>query len=301
MRIDLHMHSTASDGSLTPTALVALVKSRRVDMMALTDHDTTAGVAEAQEAARRAGIRFVPGVEISTRWGGVVIHIVGLGIDPAHAGLSAFLEGICRQRESRGALMAERFEAIGIHGSFEGAMRLAQNKATLSRTHFARWLHNTGHVRQYQEAFDKYLKEGRPCCVTMAWPRIEEAVRLIHEAGGLAVLAHPGRYPFRNDWMLDQLLVDFKDAGGDAIEVSSGSQSEEHNRYCAAAARRMGFLASGGSDFHAETGVRPLPGDEAPLPADIPSVVEKLAAGDERHSEMLPSVDGAENLLRTTL
>ncbi len=276
MRIDLHMHSTASDGSLSPTELVALVRRQAVDMMALTDHDTMAGVAEARLEAEAAGIVFVPGAEISTRWGGVVIHIVGLGLDEHHEGLKTFLADICRQRESRGHLIAERFDAIGIHGSFEGAMSLAQNQSTLSRTHFARWLHNTGHVRQYQEAFDKYLKDGRPCCVTMEWPRIEKAVQLIHEAGGIAVLAHPGRYPFRNDWMLDHLFVDFKACGGDAIEVSSGSQSEEHNRYCEATARRMGFLASGGSDFHSETGVRPLPGDQAALPADIPNVVEAL-------------------------
>lgn len=276
MRIDLHMHSDASDGSLSPTELVSLVKKQRVEMMALTDHDTMQGVPEAQEAAERAGIVFVPGSEISTRWGGAVIHIVGLGLDETHNELQRFLSGICSQRDTRGHLIAKKFEEIGIFGSYEGALKLARNKTTLSRTHFARWLLETGHVRVYQDAFDKYLKDGRPCCVSMEWPRISEAVRLIHEAGGLAVLAHPGRYPFKEKWMLDQLFADFREAGGDAVEVSSGSQSDADNRYCADIARRMGFLASGGSDFHSESGIRPLPGDEALLPSDIPSVVDIL-------------------------
>lgn len=276
MRVDLHMHSDASDGSLSPVDLVELVQRQRVEMMALTDHDTMSGVAQARARAREAGIVFIPGVEISTRWAGVVIHIVGLGLNEEHEGLQQFLAGICRQRETRGLLIAEKFDEIGIPGSYEGAMSLAKQQATLSRTHFARWLLAKGYVRQYQEAFDKYLKDGKPCCVTMSWPRIEEAIQLIHDAGGVAVLAHPGRYPFRNDWKLDQLFIDFKEAGGEAIEVCSGSQSEEHNRYCARTAGRLGFLASTGSDFHSESGVRPLPGDQATLPDDIPSVVQLL-------------------------
>lgn len=278
MRIDLHMHSNVSDGSLSPAALVELVQNEGVELMALTDHDTMEGVPAAAAAAAAAGIGFIPGVEVSTGWGGQVIHIVGLGLDAKSAGLDAFFKSVCAKRDERARLIGERFDEIGIYGAYEGALSLADNKENLSRTHFAHWLLQTGHVDTYQGAFDRWLKVGRPCCVNVAWPKLDEVVSIIHDAGGIAVVAHPGRYHFREDWMTDSLLEEFKALGGEAIEVSSGSQSLDDNRRFAEAARTMGFLASAGSDWHSPKGIRPLPGSQPEIPGDLTPVWRVLHA-----------------------
>lgn len=272
MIIDLHMHSNVSDGSLSPSELVRLAHENGVQVMALTDHDSMDGVHQASRVAEELGIDFIPGVEVSTGWGGRVIHVVGLGLDVSSPGVDAFFRDVCTKRDRRGRLIGERFEDFGIHGAYEGALSLADNKDNLSRTHFARWLQKAGHVVEYQEAFDKYLKTGRPCCVEIDWPGLAEVVELIHSAGGMAVIAHPGRYAFSEAWMTDELLKAFRALGGEAIEVCSGSQTRDADQRFAAAARDMGFLASTGSDFHTPGGARPLPGRQPQLPPDLTPV-----------------------------
>ena len=273
MIIDLHMHSNVSDGKLSPADLVRLVHANGVELMALTDHDTMDGVRQASAAAEELGVGFIPGVEISTGWGGRVVHIVGLGVDPDAPGIDAFFSSICTKRDRRGRLIGERFEQLyGIRGAYEGALSLADNKDNLSRTHFARWLMQEGVVKEYQEAFDRFLKTGRPCGVDIDWPGLTEVVDVIHNSGGVAVIAHPGRYSFSESWMLDEFLKAFRDAGGEAIEVCSGSQSRDADVFFADVARRMDFLASSGSDWHAPGTVRPMPGTQLQIPEDLTPV-----------------------------
>ena len=273
MIIDLHMHSNVSDGKLSPADLVRLVHANGVELMALTDHDTMDGVRQASAAAEELGVGFIPGVEISTGWGGRVVHIVGLGVDPDAPGIDAFFSSICTKRDRRGRLIGERFEQLyGIRGAYEGALSLADNKDNLSRTHFARWLMQEGVVKEYQEAFDRFLKTGRPGCVDIDWPGLTEVVDVIHNSGGVAVIAHPGRYSFSESWMLDEFLKAFRDAGGEAIEVCSGSQSRDADVFFADVARRMDFLASSGSDWHAPGTVRPMPGTQLQIPEDLTPV-----------------------------
>lgn len=273
MIIDLHMHSNVSDGKLSPADLVRLVHANGVELMALTDHDTMDGVRQASAAAEELGVGFIPGVEISTGWGGRVVHIVGLGVDPDAPGIDAFFSSICTKRDRRGRLIGERFEQLyGIRGAYEGALSLADNKDNLSRTHFARWLMQEGVVKEYQEAFDRFLKTGRPCYVDIDWPGLTEVVDVIHNSGGVAVIAHPGRYSFSESWMLDEFLKAFRDAGGEAIEVCSGSQSRDADVFFADVARRMDFLASSGSDWHAPGTVRPMPGTQLQIPEDLTPV-----------------------------
>ena len=273
MQVDMHMHSSASDGALAPAALVALCAQERVRLMSLTDHDTMAGVPEAARAAEAHGVGLVPGAEISTLWAGQTIHVVGLGLDPASTGVAQFFADVSEKRERRGREMAAAFERLGIPGAYEGAVALAGGTTeNLSRTHFALWLLQNGFIRNYQEAFDKYLSRGRPCSVDVAWPSVPAAVDFICAEGGIAVLAHPGRYKYESAWAEAALLDAFKQAGGRAIEVTSGSQGERANVHFAEAARQMGFLASTGSHWHSERSKRPLPGGQPALPNDLTPV-----------------------------
>lgn len=269
MLVDLHMHSNRSDGALPPRALVELAHRNGVTLMSLTDHDTMEGVGEARTVARELGIEFISGVEISSRWGGRGIHVVGLGLDETREDVTAFFDSVALRRDRRGREMNACFEKLGIRGAYEGALALAGNKSILSRTHFALWLLNEGWVKNYQDAFDKYLRPGAPCSVDVDWPTVEESVRFIREKGGLAVLAHPGRYHFSSDWMVEELLKHFKAVGGEAIEVCSGSQSRSDDVRFAALAQSMGFLASSGSDWHSDRSSRPKPGEQPQLPEGV--------------------------------
>lgn len=270
--MDLHTHSCASDGELSPEKLVELAAKNAVTLMALTDHDTMLGTPAAMRAAAAHGIRMVTGVEITCEWGRRNIHVVGLNLDPVADGLADFLAGICRMRDERGHRMDEAFARLGIKGAYEGALAHTRNPMNLSRTHFAKWLFESGHVETYQQAFDRYLANGRPCAIRADWPHLTTVVDRIRAAGGVAVLAHPGRYTFEASWMNDELLKAFKAAGGAAIEVASGSQSEAANAHYAEAARRLGFLASTGSDFHSFSGCRPQPGRQPQVPAGLTGV-----------------------------
>ncbi|MBL0143167.1 MAG: PHP domain-containing protein [Betaproteobacteria bacterium] len=273
---DLHNHSTASDGLLSPTQLMQLGARNGVHAMALTDHDTIDGLEEAATAAGRLGIRFVNGVEISVTWGETTVHVVGLGIDPGAAVLAKGLASIRGGRLGRARLMAERLEALGIPGTLEAALALAGSEQRLSRTHFARHLAQVGAVKDPQRAFDKYLGKGKPAFVQHRWATLQDAVGWITGAGGIAVLAHPGRYGLKPLGRAT-LLEEFKRLGGEAIEVVTGSHRPEEYAAWRRVAEEYGFLASRGADFHG-LGESPVePGRLPPLPASLRPVWTRWA------------------------
>ncbi len=276
MTIDLHMHSTASDGTLSPTELMRFAAECGCNTVALTDHDTAAGVSEARSEAHRLGIRFIAGIEVSSLWGGRSIHVVGLGIDDTNPVLTRKVREFEVSRTRRAAQIAEKLAALGIAGMLEKATAFAENKLNVSRVHFALALLEAGAVKNQQEAFDGYLGDGKPAYILAPWPTVAEAVDLIHTAGGIAVMAHPGRYHFKNDWTVDELMKDFAAAGGEAVEVISGSQQPDFTPRCLAWAREYKLLVSTGSDFHSKTGTRPMPGTQGQLPAGYTSVLSKL-------------------------
>lgn len=249
MNIDLHCHSNVSDGALAPAEVARRAASAGVEVWALTDHDQLAGLAQAREAALDAGMRFVDGVEISVTWRGGTIHVVGLRIDPTNETLARGLARVRDGRIERAKLMAQELADSGIGGAFEGAMRHADNPAMVSRTHFARYLVESGAVVDLRDAFRRYLVPGKPGYVPHQWAALADAVAWIRAAGGEAVLAHPGRYGLSAGAM-DDLLREFRAAGGDAIEVVTGSHSPEQYRHFGAIAAQQGFAASRGSDFH---------------------------------------------------
>lgn len=274
--VDLHCHSTFSDGELRPRELVRRAAKNGVEVLALTDHDNLGGLDEAREEAAALGIRFIDGVEISVSWQSATIHVVGLGIDPHEPCLVEGLEKVRAGRDARAAQMAEGLAAIGIKGAYEGALRFVRNPALISRSHFARWMVEQGYARDVPNVFEHYLVRGKPGFVEHQWCTLSEALSWIKAANGIAVLAHPGRYrqlrPLR-----DTLLREFKALGGEAIEVVSGSHTPEQVREYAHLARTHGFLASRASDFH-------VPGESAIdlgrvdfLPPDLDPVWKHLS------------------------
>lgn len=270
LKYDLHSHSTASDGTLSPSALVAHACRQGVDVLALTDHDVTSGVAEAQAAAVGTGLRVVAGVEVSATWNHQLLHIVGLGVDPAAPALIAGLAGQQVFRVWRGEEIGRRLEKRGIAGAYEGAAALAGGPA-VSRTHFARHLVAQGHARDMGKAFDMYLKRGKPGYVPGQWAGLEDAVGWIRAAGGQAVVAHPARYKL-SATRLRQLLGEFKALGGAAVEVISGSQPHGATPALIGYAWQLALRASVGSDYHGpgqgpnELGRMPvLPADCVPV------------------------------------
>jgi len=255
MNVDLHCHSTASDGLLEPGELVTRAAANRVDMLALTDHDETAGLASARAAAVKQGIHFIDGVEISVTWRGTTIHVVGLRIDPENAELQEGLMAVRGSRAVRAARIGEALERAGIRGSLAGAMAHAGNPAAISRTHFARFLVDIGRAPDVRSVFRHYLVKGTPGYVPHQWASLGDAVAWIRASGGVAVLAHPGRYNLgRADRRV--LLAEFKGLGGAAIEVVTGSHTPSQFSEFARLAREAGLLASRGSDFHGDAGSR---------------------------------------------
>jgi 3',5'-nucleoside bisphosphate phosphatase len=247
---DLHCHSVISDGTLSPEELAERAKSNGVHLWALTDHDELGGQKRAREAASALKIDYLAGVEISVTWMGETIHIVGLGIDAEHAGI---IEGLRSTREGRGnraRLMAEQLSKVGIEGAYEGALHFAGNHDLISRTHFARFLVEQGVCRNTEHVFKNYLIEGKPGYVPHQWASLDNAVQWIKAAGGVAVIAHPGRYSRLNAMQMDELYKHFKELGGLAIEVITGSHSPDQYKTFAKIAQQYGFLASRGSDFH---------------------------------------------------
>lgn len=249
MKVDLHSHSTCSDGLLAPEVLVERAVQRGVDMLALTDHDDVGGLAAARRAADEWGLRLIDGVEISVEWESVTLHVVGLRIDPAHAPLTEGLAAIRNGREQRAKRIAESLSAAGIEGSLEGARRHAKNPELVSRAHFARYLVEAGHARDTNAVFRSYLTPGKPGYVPHQWAGLAEALGWITGSGGVAVLAHPGRYPL-NQQQCERLLGEFIALGGTALEVVTGSHAPDEFVTWARYARRFGLQASAGSDFH---------------------------------------------------
>lgn len=249
MQTDLHSHSTRSDGLLAPAELVARAAARGVGALALTDHDDTSGLEEAGRAAAEQRLELISGVEISVTWRGHTIHVVGLHIDASAPELSEGLGALRAGRSGRAAIMAAELEKLGMRGALEGARRHARNPDLVGRAHFARFLVQHGHAADVQSVFRRYLAPGKPGYVPHQWTTLELSVRWIRSSGGMAVLAHPGRYPLERPTQ-EALLGEFRDAGGAGLEVVSGSHTAEQCLAFARHAVRFGLLASSGSDFH---------------------------------------------------
>lgn len=245
---DLHCHSTASDGVLAPADVVARAAEHGVDVLALTDHDVTDGIVEAQAAADECGLQLVPGVEVSVTWNKKLVHIVGLGIDPENVALQQGLASLREKRLIRAQKMAEKLEKAGVPDALAGAMRYAGGEV-LSRTHFARYLVEIGLVKDFAAAFKRFLSHGKRGFVGVEWAGLEEALGWIHDAGGQAVIAHPARYSMSRT-LLGALMDDFKKAGGAAIEVVSSSHTPGEVKSMAEMTNKYGLLSSCGSDFH---------------------------------------------------
>lgn len=272
---DLHSHSNRSDGVLPPAALVERAARQGVELLAVTDHDTTAGLDEAREAAAAAGVTLIPGVEISVSWQGKVIHVLGLGVDPADPALCSGLEALSRMRMERAERLAQKLEQAGIAGSLAGA-RAQAGSGVPGRNHFARFLVENGHARDLRRAFKRYLGRGASCYVPGEWAGLDEALSWIASAGGRAVLAHPARYRLSGA-ALRRLLDAFRAAGGAGMEVISGPQTADLTAAMARYAREFGLLASAGSDFH-EPGAGTELGRLPPLPGDCTPVWEAWIA-----------------------
>lgn len=246
---DFHCHSTVSDGLLAPAQVVERAAGLGVSHLALTDHDDIDGLSEARQAAADLGICLVNGVEISVEWDGMSVHIVGLGFDATESGLVAGLNEVRSGRLERARRMGDAFAAMGIPGVFEGALRHAGNPLLISRAHFARYLVETGLFKEPRNVFDHYLVPGKPGYVEHRWASLSDAIQWIRGAGGVAVVAHPGRYRMSGGRMR-RFLETFKDLGGEGIEVVSGSHGPDHVLHFARLARHFAFHGSRGSDFH---------------------------------------------------
>ncbi len=270
MIIDFHTHSHASDGALSPRALLDEAVAAGVEQFALTDHDTVAGYCSLLEddQALPAGLELLAGTELSTLWSGVGIHVVGLGMDVAHPTLQAGLEILDAARRERAELIAGRLEKLGMAGALAGAQAQA-GVSQIGRPHFAAWMVAAGHVADANQAFDKYLGAGKIGDVKTCWPGLAEATGWIVAAGGVAVLAHPLKYRMTRT-KLKRCLKDFMAAGGRALEVYSGRQTDVQTRDLCKLALDLGLLASAGSDFHAHWEYGPQLGfDVSGLPRDL--------------------------------
>lgn len=248
MKFDLHCHSFFSDGILSPEMLVARAKEREVDVLALTDHDTIAGLGLAQKAADECGIKLINGIEFSSQWGKGGVHIVGLGFRTDSAELNSAIEAQNEARSGRAQQIAARLAKAGFTGTLEGAQALAGN-AYVGRPHFAQHLVNIGAVTNINAAFKKYLGTGKSADVKYQWPAMATIITWIHAAGGVAVLAHPCKYDLTRTKMC-ALIKDFAAAGGDALEVVSGMQAHPVTEDLAKIAAANNLAASCGSDFH---------------------------------------------------
>jgi 3',5'-nucleoside bisphosphate phosphatase len=271
LNADLHCHSVVSDGTLEPVAVVERAHRNGVELLALTDHDEVAGLADAARRAAELGLSFVAGVEISVTWAHETIHVVGLRVDPQDTALIAGLDRTRNGRDQRAREIGERLADVGIAAAYEGALRHAGNPDLISRSHFARYIVEVGRCADVSEVFRHYLIEGKPGFVPHRWASLGDAVGWIRGAGGTAVLAHPGRYRL-SDLCFDELLREFRDHGGAAIEVVSGSHTPAQYAEFEAVARRVGLQASRGSDFHGPGESRHDLGSLPPLPAALDPV-----------------------------
>ncbi|MFY8273322.1 RNase RNM [Pseudoalteromonas sp. SSDWG2] len=274
LKYDLHSHSTFSDGKLTVSELVQRAADKGVDVLALTDHDTTAGIEPARQAISELelALELVAGVEISTRWHSFEIHIVGLMVDTQAPQLNALLSEQQQKRSERAAKIGERLDKAGFDSTHERALKLA-GEAQVTRAHFARILVEQGAAKNVQSVFKKYLSRGNTGYVPSTWCDMNTAIEAIHSAGGQAVLAHPSRYKMSNKW-LRKLISEFSELGGDAMEVAQTQQAPSERQFLGQLARENGLLCSQGSDFHF-----PLPyielGKNLYLPKDCEGVWQR--------------------------
>ncbi|MFM9912522.1 MAG: 3',5'-nucleoside bisphosphate phosphatase [Methylophilaceae bacterium] len=247
--IDLHCHSTVSDGTLAPAALVRHAAAQGVKVLALTDHDDVRGLDEARGVAHELGMRLINGVEISVTWNNRTLHIVGLKIAPDFAPLLAGLARIREGRHIRAEGMAAGLSKIGIGGSLQGAYAFVGEGGLISRTHFARFLVAQGYAKDNRSVFKNYLVKGKPGYFEHRWANMEDAMGWIIASGGIPVIAHPGRYDLGRTNML-RLLSEFREMGGEAIEVVTGSHSKDQYQEFARLAHQFDLMASQGSDYH---------------------------------------------------
>ena len=277
LNADLHCHSVISDGTLTPEALAERAKANGVELWALTDHDEIGGLSRAAAAAKAQGLSYLTGAEISVTFAGETVHIVGLGFDADNTALMQGLHNTRGGRSQRAMDMAEGLAKVGIKGAFEGALKFVGNPELISRTHFARFLVESGVCSETHEVFRKYLTEGKPGFVPHRWATLRDAVTWITQARGVAVIAHPGRYKFTANEEY-ALFTEFKAHGGQAVEVVTGSHTTQEYVKYAETAKEFGLAASRGSDFHSPGESRTDLGSLPFLPGELTPVWDLVAS-----------------------
>ncbi len=276
LNADLHCHSVVSDGTLTPEVLAERAKTNGVELWALTDHDEIGGQKRAAAAAKAQGLKYLTGTEISVTFANETVHIVGLGFDADDAAMAQGLRATRGGREQRAMEMSDGLAKVGIKGAFEGALKFVGNPELISRTHFARFLVESGVCSETNEVFRKYLTEGKPGYVPHRWASLKDAVGWITGAKGLAIIAHPARYKFTPNEEY-ALFTEFKAHGGRGVEVVTGSHTAAEYVKYADTAKEFGLAASRGSDFHSPEESRTDLGTLPFLPGELTPVWELLA------------------------
>lgn len=276
LNADLHCHSVVSDGTLTPEALAERAKANGVELWALTDHDEIGGQQRAAAAAKAQGMHYLTGTEVSVTFAGQTVHIVGLGFDAENPDIMQGLRNTRGGREQRAMEMSDSLAKAGIKGAYEGALKFVGNPELISRTHFARFLVESGVCRETNEVFRKYLTEGKPGYVPHRWATLRDAVTWITQAQGVAVIAHPGRYKFTPNEEY-ALFTEFKSHGGRGVEVVTGSHTPQEYLKYAETAKEFGLAASRGSDFHSPDESHTDLGTLPFLPGELTPVWELLA------------------------
>jgi len=269
---DFHCHSTASDGSLSPTDVVLRAKENNVSCLSLTDHDTLNGQFEAKQIASEHNIQYIPGIELSTSWENKCFHIVGLNIDPNNEVLTSNIKSLQDLRMERAKKIAFKLEKKNIPNAYDAVIK-ATNGGMITRAHFANFLLANNHVSTQQQAFDRYLGKGKPAFVSTTWADLHDAVQWITQAGGVAVIAHPLRYKMTASWMR-RFLAFFKDIGGQGIEVVTGRSNPDEIRRATIYAKQFDLAASLGSDFHTPDNQWIDLGRLAPLPKNVQPIWE---------------------------
>jgi predicted metal-dependent phosphoesterase TrpH len=275
--IDFHTHTNASDGALAPCEVVDRALARKIDLLAITDHDTVAGyrAAAAHYTPIPGGMRLIQGIEFSCRWSGTTVHVVGLGVDCEHTAMLEGLAMLAQARRDRGQKIGSRLQALGFAGALQGALAEAGD-SQLGRPHFAAWMVAQGHVKDHGQAFHKYLGQGKTGDVKAFWPELAQVTRWIEASGGAAIIAHPLKYRFTR-MKLRRLVVDFMDAGGSGIEVLSGYQSADQTTQLKRLAAEFALEVSVGSDFHRDGPYSPQLGVELPQLEGLRGVWERWA------------------------
>lgn len=277
LNVDLHCHSVVSDGTLTPEALAQRASANGVELWALTDHDEVGGQARAAVAAKALGMKYLTGVEISVTFLGQTVHILGFGFDADNTQLVQGLQQTRGGRGERAKEMSDGLAKVGIKGAYEGALKFVGNPELISRTHFARYLVESGVCKETNEVFRKYLTEGKPGFVEHRWATLKDAVKWIVQAGGMAVIAHPARYKFTPVEEF-ALFTEFKGFGGQGVEVVTGSHTPAEYVTYAETAKEFGLAASRGSDFHSPDESHTELGTLPYLPGHLTPVWEVLAS-----------------------